>query len=193
MTLKIHFPHSHLDFFTDNLGSVNDEHGERFHQNISSLEKRYQDEGSSLEDLDSDDMNNLQVAISIADWQVFYRELLCSNPTKVVQLPLEILDIDPELDCEISLTEVTTEISKLGKNKATRLDEIHNEAIKYLLEEHAIYLRNLFNKILGTSQVPQQWTKTIIHPIFKNGGPDNPSNYRGISQISNLRNYLHLS
>ncbi|UYV63018.1 hypothetical protein LAZ67_2002859 [Cordylochernes scorpioides] len=120
------------------------------------------------------------------DWQVFYRELLCSNPTKVVQLPLEILDIDPELDCEISLTEVTTEISKLGKNKATGLDEIPNEAIKYLLEEHTIYLRNLFNKILGTSQVPQQWTRTIIHPIFKNGDPDNPSNYRGISLISNL-------
>ncbi|UYV72119.1 hypothetical protein LAZ67_9001873 [Cordylochernes scorpioides] len=127
------------------------------------------------------------------DWQVFYRELLCSNPTKVVQLPLEILDIDPELDCEISLTEVTTEISKLGKNKATGLDEIPNEAIKYLLEEPTIYLRNLFNKILGTSQIPQQWTKTIIHPIFKNGDPvvriteeHTESNYRGISLISNL-------
>ncbi|UYV76240.1 F13A1 [Cordylochernes scorpioides] len=130
--------------------------------------------------------NNLQGEISTADWQVFYRELLGSNLTKVVQLPLEILDIDPELDCEISLTEVTKEISKLGKNKATGLDEIPNEAIKYLLEEHTIYLRNLFNKILGTSQVPQQWTKTIIHPIFKNGDPDNPSNYRGISLISNL-------
>ncbi|UYV60670.1 hypothetical protein LAZ67_1001817, partial [Cordylochernes scorpioides] len=130
--------------------------------------------------------NNLLGVISIADWQVFYRELLCSNLTKVVQLPLEILDIDPELDCEISLTEVTTEISKLGKNKATGLDEIPNEAIKYLLEEHTIYLRNLFNKILRTSQVPQQWTKTIIHPIFKNGDQDNPSNYRGISLISNL-------
>ncbi|UYV62957.1 hypothetical protein LAZ67_2002616, partial [Cordylochernes scorpioides] len=130
--------------------------------------------------------NNLQGEISTADWQVFYRELLGSNLTKIVQLPLEILDIDPELDCEISLTEVTKEISKLGKNKATGLDEIPNEAIKYLLEEHTIYLRNLFNKILGTSQVPQEWTKTIIHPIFKNGDPDNPSNYRGISLISNL-------
>ncbi|UYV63546.1 hypothetical protein LAZ67_2004613 [Cordylochernes scorpioides] len=57
--------------------------------------------------------NNLQGEISTADWQVFYRELLGSNLTKVVQLPLEILDIDPELDCEISLTEVTKEISKL--------------------------------------------------------------------------------
>ncbi|UYV65367.1 hypothetical protein LAZ67_3004081 [Cordylochernes scorpioides] len=44
MSLKIHFLHSHLDFFPDNLGAVSDEHGERFHQAISSMEKRYQEE-----------------------------------------------------------------------------------------------------------------------------------------------------
>ncbi|UYV73514.1 hypothetical protein LAZ67_10003899 [Cordylochernes scorpioides] len=43
MSLKIHFLHSHLDFFPDNLGAVSDEHGERFNQDISSMEKRYQD------------------------------------------------------------------------------------------------------------------------------------------------------
>ncbi|UYV63997.1 hypothetical protein LAZ67_2006283 [Cordylochernes scorpioides] len=43
MSLKIYFLHSHLDFFPDNLGAVSDEHGERFHQDISSMEKRYQD------------------------------------------------------------------------------------------------------------------------------------------------------
>jgi hypothetical protein len=42
MSLKIHFLHSHLEFFPDNLGAVSDEHGERFHQDIASMEKRYQ-------------------------------------------------------------------------------------------------------------------------------------------------------
>ncbi|UYV72794.1 hypothetical protein LAZ67_10000749 [Cordylochernes scorpioides] len=42
MFLKIHFLHSHLKFFPDNLGAVSDERGERFHQDISSMEKRYQ-------------------------------------------------------------------------------------------------------------------------------------------------------
>ncbi|UYV72105.1 hypothetical protein LAZ67_9001826 [Cordylochernes scorpioides] len=42
MSLKIHFLHSHLDFLPDNLGVVSDEHGERFHQDTSSMEKRYQ-------------------------------------------------------------------------------------------------------------------------------------------------------
>ncbi|KDR14867.1 hypothetical protein L798_11005, partial [Zootermopsis nevadensis] len=46
MSLKMHFLHSHLEFFPDNLGSVSDEHGERFHQDISTLERRYQGQWS---------------------------------------------------------------------------------------------------------------------------------------------------
>ncbi|GBP14416.1 hypothetical protein EVAR_92401_1 [Eumeta japonica] len=42
MSLKIHFLHSHLDFFPDNCGALSDEHGERFHQDIANMEKRYQ-------------------------------------------------------------------------------------------------------------------------------------------------------
>ena len=42
MSLKIHFLHSHLDFFPENCGAVSDEHGECFDQHISSMEKRYQ-------------------------------------------------------------------------------------------------------------------------------------------------------
>ena len=42
MSLKIHFLHSHLDFFPLSCGEVSDEHGERFHQDIAAMEKRYQ-------------------------------------------------------------------------------------------------------------------------------------------------------
>ena len=42
MSLKMHFLHAHLDFFPANLGDVSDEHGERFHQQISIMESRYQ-------------------------------------------------------------------------------------------------------------------------------------------------------
>ena len=42
MSLKINFLHSHLDFFPANLGFVSDEQGERFHQDIAKMEKRYQ-------------------------------------------------------------------------------------------------------------------------------------------------------
>ncbi|XP_050322654.1 uncharacterized protein LOC126754589 isoform X2 [Bactrocera neohumeralis] len=42
MSLKRHMLDSHLDFFPANLGAVSDEQGERFHQDISLVEKCYQ-------------------------------------------------------------------------------------------------------------------------------------------------------
>lgn len=42
MSLKIHFLHSHLDYFSElPLGEVSDEQGERFHQDIATFEQRY--------------------------------------------------------------------------------------------------------------------------------------------------------
>ena len=41
MSLKIHMMHSHLDFFPEIMGAVSDEHGERFHQDIATIEKRF--------------------------------------------------------------------------------------------------------------------------------------------------------
>ena len=40
MSLKLHFLMSHLELFPENLGVVNDEQGERFHQDISTMERR---------------------------------------------------------------------------------------------------------------------------------------------------------
>jgi len=47
MSLKIHFLESHLEFFPGNLSEVNDEHSERFHQDILGMEKRYQGKWTS--------------------------------------------------------------------------------------------------------------------------------------------------
>jgi len=41
MSVKIHFLSSHLDFFPENCGSLSDEHGERFHQDMAAMEDRY--------------------------------------------------------------------------------------------------------------------------------------------------------
>ena len=42
VSLKIHFLESHLNFFPANLGEVSDEHGDKFHQDIMVMKKRYQ-------------------------------------------------------------------------------------------------------------------------------------------------------
>ncbi|GBM87484.1 hypothetical protein AVEN_21656-1 [Araneus ventricosus] len=42
MSLKVHFLDSHLDYFPENLRAVSEEQGERFHQDINEMERRYQ-------------------------------------------------------------------------------------------------------------------------------------------------------
>ena len=42
MSVKVHFLHCHLDLFPENFGCVSEEQGERFHQDIKEMEKRYQ-------------------------------------------------------------------------------------------------------------------------------------------------------
>jgi len=46
MSVKLHYLHSHLDWFPDNL-DVSEEQGERFHQDIKEMEKRYQGKWST--------------------------------------------------------------------------------------------------------------------------------------------------
>lgn len=41
MSLKVHFLRDHLDEFVSNLGDYSEQHGERFHQDIMLMEKRY--------------------------------------------------------------------------------------------------------------------------------------------------------
>jgi hypothetical protein len=42
MSLKLHFLASHLDYFPLNLGAVNEEQSERFHQDLKDVERCYQ-------------------------------------------------------------------------------------------------------------------------------------------------------
>ena len=47
MSLKMHFLFSHLDFFPLYCGDVSNEHGERFHQDISVMQHRYKGKWSA--------------------------------------------------------------------------------------------------------------------------------------------------
>ncbi|GBM66871.1 hypothetical protein AVEN_213365-1 [Araneus ventricosus] len=41
MRLKVHF-HTHIDCIPENLGAYSEEQGERFHQDVHDIERRYQ-------------------------------------------------------------------------------------------------------------------------------------------------------
>ena len=41
MSVKMHYLFSHMDLFPENLGSLSDEQGERFHQDLKEMDTRY--------------------------------------------------------------------------------------------------------------------------------------------------------
>ena len=79
MSLKIYFLHSHLDFFSDNLGDTSDEQGERLHQDLQKIERNYQGfwDESMLSDycwslIRETDLNNYKRRSSTAHHFNFY-------------------------------------------------------------------------------------------------------------------------
>ncbi|GBP38810.1 hypothetical protein EVAR_33561_1 [Eumeta japonica] len=41
ISIKLHYLHSHLDYIPENLGDLSEEEGDRFHQDIRTMEERY--------------------------------------------------------------------------------------------------------------------------------------------------------
>ena len=73
-------------------------------------------------------------------------------------------------------------VKKLPNGKLAGIDCIK---IEYIINTIIAVYEQLFNIILNTGIVPDAWTVSIIHPIYKNKGDSkDPSNYRLISLVS---------
>ena len=86
---------------------------------------------------------------------------------------------------EIMAVEVVEALKKMKKGKAVGPDNIPAEAWKYLGQTGVEKLRHLFNEILETEKIPDEWRWSTLVPIYKNKGDiQNCGNYRGIKLIS---------
>ncbi|MEW8484144.1 MAG: hypothetical protein AB2705_03130 [Candidatus Thiodiazotropha sp.] len=70
---------------------------------------------------------------------------------------------------------------KLGRSGGP--DGIVAEMITETVSTIAPVLLMLYNKILVTGKFLNNWSQSIICPIFKTGSLSNPNNFRGISLI----------
>ena len=89
------------------------------------------------------------------------------------------------LNSPISEDEVKKAVKRLKNGKACGEDKILNEMIKAFSETHMGVLTNIFNIVLQSGHMPDEWVIGIIKPIYKNKGDINdPDNYRGITLLS---------
>ena len=82
----------------------------------------------------------------------------------------------------------TDGVEKLLRNidpsKAVGPDGVSNHALKIASQEIAPILRFIFQQSLDTGDLPEDWCKANISPIYKKGATTDPANYRPISLTS---------
>ena len=141
------------------------------------------------------DKNRVINNISAEKWFSYFQNLV-SAPKNMEEDGIEeeeefedilirdFLDANDFLEQEITEMEVKNRIRySLRYHKATGLDGISNDIMKYGIEWIAKPLTNIFNGILRLEYFPERWNKVIMVPFYKSGDADDPVNYRGISLL----------
>ncbi|KAK3510535.1 hypothetical protein QTP70_009169 [Hemibagrus guttatus] len=73
----------------------------------------------------------------------------------------------------------------MKSGKAVGPDNIPVEVWKCLGEAAVEFLTSLFNRVLESERMPEEWRRSVLVPIFKNKGDvQSCSNYRGIKLMS---------
>lgn len=81
----------------------------------------------------------------------------------------------------IDLNGVLKLLSNLKPDKAAGPDDIKPLVLKELRHEIAPIICLLFERSLATGELPTDWTKARVSPLFKKGDKADPANYRPIS------------
>ncbi|KAK3553970.1 hypothetical protein QTP70_017462, partial [Hemibagrus guttatus] len=81
--------------------------------------------------------------------------------------------------------EVRKALMRMKSGKAVGPDDIPVEVWKCLGEAAVEFLTSLFNRVLESERMPEEWRRSVLVPIFKNKGDvQSCSNYRGIKLMS---------
>jgi len=91
----------------------------------------------------------------------------------------------PLLDNPFTYEEVATCLRNLKNGKATGIDGISNEHLKYGGHELHQSLTYMFNIFLSTEHIPKAAKRGLIHTLYKGGGKDRsvPGSYRPITLL----------
>lgn len=113
----------------------------------------------------------------------FYRELYSDKyNTETAKIDMINLDLEPK----ILPSETRKAILSQKTDKAPGPDKITNEILKGNIDELIPILTKIFNDIMISGNIPEQWETSHITLIHKKGPRENIGNYRPISLMSNV-------
>ena len=122
--------------------------------------------------------------ILLDDWFKHFKKLLERDDEND---DFECEDVEGDVDdndffnSPITEDEVLLALRKLKPKKAAGPDGVIGEILKYASVFVVPFFVKFFNVLFDKGVFPENWTESVILPLYKKGDVNNPGNYRGIS------------
>ncbi|KAK3506762.1 hypothetical protein QTP70_023935 [Hemibagrus guttatus] len=116
-------------------------------------------------------------------WKEYFEELMNEENEREKRVE-GVNSVEQKVD-KIRKDEVRKALKMMKSGKAVGPDDIPVEVWKCLGEAAVEFLASLFNRVLESERMPEEWRRSVLVPIFKNKGDvQSCSNYRGIKLMS---------
>ncbi|KAK3508193.1 hypothetical protein QTP70_017067 [Hemibagrus guttatus] len=116
-------------------------------------------------------------------WKEYFEELMNEENEREKRVE-GVNSVEQKVD-KIRKDEVRKALKRMKSGKAVGPDDIPVEVWKCLGEAAVEFLASLFNRVLESERIPEEWRRSVLVPIFKNKGDvQSCSNYRGIKLMS---------
>ncbi|KAK3507722.1 hypothetical protein QTP70_034827, partial [Hemibagrus guttatus] len=116
-------------------------------------------------------------------WKEYFEDLMNEENEREKRVE-GVNSVEQKVD-KIRKDEVRKALKRMKSGKAVGPDDIPVEVWKCLGEAAVEFLASLFNRVLESERMPEEWRRSVLVPIFKNKGDvQSCSNYRGIILMS---------
>ncbi|KAK3560749.1 hypothetical protein QTP86_016542, partial [Hemibagrus guttatus] len=116
-------------------------------------------------------------------WKEYFEELMNEENEREKRVE-GVNSVEQKVD-KIRNDEVRKALKRMKSGKAVGPDDIPLEVWKCLGEAAVEFLTSLFNRVLESERMPEEWRRSVLVPIFKNKGDvQSCINYRGIKLTS---------
>ncbi|KAK3544091.1 hypothetical protein QTP86_001479 [Hemibagrus guttatus] len=116
-------------------------------------------------------------------WKEYFEELINEENERGKRVE-GVNSVEQKVD-KIRKDEVRKVLKRMKSGKAVGPEDIPVEVWKCLVEAAVEFLTSLFNSVLESEKMPEEWRRSVLVPIFKNKGDvQSCSNYRGIKLMS---------
>ena len=117
-------------------------------------------------------------------WKKYFENLLNVNDINLREEAVLEFHVEESTETNISLGELLEALKKMKNGKASGMDQIPAELIKNMGDIGNEWLLELLLMLWDGQDIPEDWSKDLMCPVFKKGDKTVCSNYRGISLMS---------